>query len=219
MRLLAIWLEESGLNTLPRNVPLAVYGYGVESKNSGYHHPCSQDVDGSGCRQVVRNTFRMNILPRRAILVHKGIGKGPSSLSGAKGQSSLTGPKGGEGSEIQGHDFPIRSVQSITKGEKPNPAWSSTKPSSSSKPPSKSPGKFPGKLPTNPPTKAPGKSLSQSPGKPSSKSLRGRSFEEHLTSEWLKALVLETFIVLYMEDMDLAESDDLEADNLTYLFA
>ena len=100
MRLLALYFEETREESLPAGTPLAVYGKGGESQMIQFHHPCSTDIYGSGCKSVVVSQFKMKVLTRRTISARKSKDKPiksgravPKKSKGAKKTSTKTSGK------------------------------------------------------------------------------------------------------------------------------
>lgn len=103
--LLAYWFEETGQKGFPAQVPLAIYGTGQLSNQVKYHHPCVADGMCSGCEQVVRDTFSMDVLTRRSLSA-RGNPKPPASKpkSGTSGGKSL------------GKCIPFKTGKKVSKG-------------------------------------------------------------------------------------------------------
>ena len=130
--LLALYLEETGAPGFPVQVPLAIYGKGVQSGRIGWHHPCTQDGMKNGCEQVVLHTFSFNVLTRRGLLS----GAKPKKPA-APGQSAAT-TKG------IGRSIPFKTGRLVPKGQSSSSSRQGKTSSGSSRSPSSSSKSLPG---------------------------------------------------------------------------
>lgn len=94
--LLAFYMRETGTNRIPSNAPMAVYGYGSVSGQTGFHQPCWDSPTGGGCFRLIENTHHFNI-GKRSILNRRAVKAAEKPALPAKEKTAKGKPTMGNG--------------------------------------------------------------------------------------------------------------------------